>query len=51
MEHILDSPKIFGYAVGVIIIVGWWLWSRLTARLDEEPPIERPRRRLPLDEP
>lgn len=50
MDLILDSPKIFVYGVAVFIIAAWWIWSRFVKRLDEQPPIERPRRRLPLDE-
>ena len=50
MDFILESPKVFGYVVAVVIIAGWWIWSKFTTRLDDEPPIERPRRRLPLDE-
>jgi hypothetical protein len=47
---ILESPKIFGYTIAVIIIIGWWIWNRFTTKLDEDPAIERFRRRLPLDE-
>tara|TARA_B100000676_G_C17359629_1_gene475105 strand:+ start:341 stop:496 length:156 start_codon:yes stop_codon:yes gene_type:complete len=50
MERILESPKIFGYVIACLIIAGWWIWNRFTARLDEAPPVERPRRRLLLDE-
>ena len=50
MDIILESPRVLGYAVAALIIVGWWVWRKLTPGLDEAPLIERPRRRLPLDE-
>lgn len=50
MDTILESPKVLGYVVAAFIVVGWWVWSKLTPSRDEAPLIERPRRRLPLDE-
>jgi len=61
MDIILESPRVLGYVVAALIIVGWWaigckiidrsrLRSKLTPGRGEAPLIERPRRRLPLDE-
>ena len=50
MDIILESPKVFGYVIAFFIIVGWWVWNKFTRHLDEEPPVDLPRRRLPLDE-
>ena len=51
MDSIINSPKVLGYVIAVFIIGGWWIWRRFTTHLDEPLAIERPRRRLPLDEP
>ena len=50
MDIILESPRVLGYSVAALLIAGWWIWSKLARGPDEDPLIERPRRRLPLDE-